>query len=209
MKKEVEAGLLAKSPSFVDIRRPSMSMTELMSLNEQSEEEASDKGVVEQTAYGMLYMLMGSTSMGLMNVGAKILKINTTVSVLQLGLFRALVMVLGCYGHARIIKVDILDIPQDKAKWVFARAFFGFLSYMFQFTGIYMLPLSLAVVLYFTQPISAAIINWLFNNEKLSGLQILSIVSALLGVLILTNPRFIFPWIDEAEAYSYDMDDYP
>ena len=115
-------------------------------------------------------------------------------------------MAVGCYLHTRVSDIDVLLIPRDKAKWVFARALFGYISYMFQFWGIFLLPFSLAVVLYFTQPISASIISFIFNGEKLSCLQIISIFFAMLGVIILTSPSLIFPFVTER---SFKMEDYP
>jgi drug/metabolite transporter (DMT)-like permease len=117
-------------------------------------------------------------------------------------------MALGCFVHAQVSHVDVLDIPRDSFKWVFLRAVFGFLSMMCQFFAIFLLPLSLAVLLYFTQPVSASIVNWIFNNESLSSLQIVSIASAMLGVVILTNPTMVFPFLSESDAHSYQLEDY-
>ena len=107
-------------------------------------------GQAKKSINGVLYMLMGSTSMAFMNIGAKLLKLHSSVSVLQLGFFRGLIMAVGCYLHTRVSNIDPLLVPKDKAKGVFSRAFFGYLSYMFQFWCIFLLPFSLAIVLYFT-----------------------------------------------------------
>ena len=72
-----------------------------------------------------------------------------------------------------------------------------------------MLPFGLAVVLYFTQPISAAVVNFIFNGEKLSALQIASIVFAMFGVVVLTMPTLVFPFLTEQQAIGYDKADYP
>lgn len=80
---------------------------------------------------------------------------------------------------------------------------------MGQFVGIYCLPFSLAVVLYFTQPISAAVVSYIFNGESLSPLQIISIFFAMFGVIVLTNPTFVFPFLSEEDAIGYSKSDYP
>ena len=95
-------------------------------------------------------------------------------------------MCLGYYAHSEVSGINLLDVPREKAWWVFSRAFFGVASAMLCFAGIYLMPLSLAVVLYYTQPISASLLNLIFNNEPLSVLQIVSILSAMLGVVMLT-----------------------
>lgn len=133
-------------------------------------------------------MLAGSIAMSLMNVSAKFLKQYTLVSVLELCYFRAFVMAVGCYGHAKYSRINLLDIPEEKSHYILLRSIFGMFSFSFQFVGIYMLPLSIAVVLYFTQPISASVVNFIFNKETLSKLEIMSIFSAMLGVIILTSP---------------------
>jgi drug/metabolite transporter (DMT)-like permease len=49
------------------------------------------------------------------------------------------------------------------------------------------------MTLYFTQPVSASVLNFLFNGEKLNILQIISIFSALIGVILIAHPSAIVP----------------
>jgi len=68
------------------------------------------------------------------------------------------------------------------------RALFGTLANVLVFYGVFYMPLSLAVVLYYTQPISASLINYFFNGESLSCLQVCSIFSSFVGVIFLSYP---------------------
>lgn len=155
----------------------------------QNNQKCQEPIVPRKTNIGLLYMLIGSLSMSMMNLSAKFVKQETSVAVLEVCYFRSLVMLLGCYAHTVLAQTTVLDIPtKNKGKWVFLRAFFGFFSQACQFIGIYMLPLSISMVLYFTQPISAAVLNYILNKEKLNSLEILSIFSAMLGVIVLTVP---------------------
>ena len=138
-------------------------------------------------------MLLGSTSMGTMNVVAKFVSSETQVTVLQLGVFRGFLMALGCYLHCKYKKIDLLRLPEGSGLLVLMRALFGTCSSMGAFIGIFYLPLSIAVVLYYTQPISASVINYFFNNEPLSVLQVISILSSMLGVIFLSDPTLIVP----------------
>jgi drug/metabolite transporter (DMT)-like permease len=52
-----------------------------------------------------------------------------------------------------------------------------------------MLPLSLAMVLFWTQPISAIILSRIFMGETLSNMQVFSVGAAMFGVVLLTNPQ--------------------
>lgn len=85
-----------------------------------------------------------------MNVVAKYIYTETEINYLQIGVFRSFCMALGCYIHARCLKINVLDIPKEKRFLVFCRAFFGFSSSLGQFAGIFYCPLSIAIVLYFT-----------------------------------------------------------
>ena len=72
------------------------------------------------------------------------------------------------------------------------------------------MPLSIATVLFFTQPISAAVVSFILAGEKLGILEIVSIFSAMLGVIILTTPSTIIPWIDrEKQSSVRDQKEYP
>jgi drug/metabolite transporter (DMT)-like permease len=48
------------------------------------------------------------------------------------------------------------------------------------------LPLSLAITIYYTQPILVALLCYCFLGEKLTRLEVLSIFSAMFGVVLLT-----------------------
>ena len=95
-------------------------------------------------------MLMGSSTMAIMNIFAKLVKTESNINVLELCYFRAFFMLWGCYFHAKYSKVNVINIPKDKSFLILLRSIFGFLSFCFQFVGIYLMPLSIAMVLYFT-----------------------------------------------------------
>ena len=116
-------------------------------------------------------------------------------------------MIIGSYLHAEWSKIDLTNIPKDKAWWMFFRASCGVGSGMLCFAAIYLMPLSLAVVLYYTQPISAAVLSFVFNREPLNFLQIFSILSAMLGVVLVTKPSLLLSSIDDDSDVS--RDNYP
>ena len=67
------------------------------------------------------------------------------------------------------------------------------MSTMGLYIAIDYLPLSLAITVYYVQPIIVAIVCFLLLGERLGKLEILSIISAMFGVILLTNPQLIFP----------------
>jgi drug/metabolite transporter (DMT)-like permease len=95
-------------------------------------------------------MLMGSVSMGLMNVVAKLIREWTKVTALQTSLFRAFGMTYFSYLYCKSNKIDILSIPKPVATLLFMRCVFGYISMTAFFISIHMLPFSLAVALSFT-----------------------------------------------------------
>lgn len=56
-------------------------------------------------------MLLGSSTMAVMNVIAKFIKKETDASVFELCYFRALIMAIGCFMHAKYAKVNVIDVP--------------------------------------------------------------------------------------------------
>lgn len=71
------------------------------------------------------------------------------------------------------------------------RCLTGFAATITFYEAIDLLPLSLAVTLYYTSPIVTAIVCYVLLGEKLAKLEILSIFSSLFGVILLTKPELI------------------
>jgi len=107
-----------------------------------------------------------------MAIGAKLIKLNTPWNVFKVALWRSIIMSLGSYSHAKFkIKVDPFQevFSSKELIWLmFWRALFGSLAFLFELGAIYLMPISLAMVLYFTQPIFAAFFGYLFNKERLN-----------------------------------------
>lgn len=167
---------------------------------ENSKEETKEEVKEDSTVKAILFMFMGSTSMGMMNVAAKFVSSDTSVSVMQMGTVRGFFMALGCFIHCKCAGIEICKIPDGLGFLVSMRALFGFLSSQMAFIGIFYLPLSIAVVLYYTQPVSASVMNYFFNNEKLSVLQIISILSSLIGVIFISYPQLLVPSLRDDDA---------
>ena len=93
---------------------------------------------------------MGSVTMGLMNFLAKLLREWTTVTSLQVTLFRALGMTFGSFVFCKLNKIDILFLPRDVAALLLYRSILGWISITGMFVAVFLLPFSLAMVLNFT-----------------------------------------------------------
>lgn len=183
------------------------SETEDETVNRAENEEVKAKEKTSRKNIGLLYMFLGSLSMSLMNVTAKMINQTTEITVLEVCYFRGLVMAIGCTLHSYMSGFSVIDIKDSTlAKWVFWRSLLGFLSFSFQFIALYLMPLSIAMVLYFTQPISTSVVSYFMAGEKLACLDTISIFSAMLGVVILTQPQILIPGIetrDDSIGYPY------
>lgn len=145
--------------------------------------------------------------MAVMNMIAKLIREWTRVSALQTSLFRAFAMCFSSFSFCKVFKIDPLLIPKPIAGSFVGRCFFGYISVTCMFLAIFMLPFSLAMVLNFTQPVSAAAINFIFGGERLGTFEYVSIMFAMLGVVIMSYPSAVFWWIDGERGF--DMDEYP
>jgi drug/metabolite transporter (DMT)-like permease len=172
--------------------------------------ENEEEKIIEKSPrknIGLLYMFLGSLSMSFMNVTAKLINQSTDITVLEVCYFRGLIMAIGCTLHSYASGFSVIDIKDSTlAKWVFWRSFLGFLSFSFQFIALYLMPLSIAMVLYFTQPISTSVVSYFMAGEKLACLDTISIFSAMLGVVVLAQPQILIPGIetrDDSAGYPY------
>ena len=82
--------------------------------------------------------------MSFMNFIAKFIRELTAVTALQTSLFRALGMAIGSYTFCRVIKIDVLQVPKEKAWALLGRSFFGYFSITNLFLSIFLLPFSLS-----------------------------------------------------------------
>jgi len=77
---------------------------------------------------GVVYMLVASVGMAAMSLVIKIINLQTNIHVFEVCLWRSFYMAVGCFCHAKLINVSLLEVPKEKRIWVFCRAFFGVLA---------------------------------------------------------------------------------
>ena len=84
------------------------------------------------------------------------------------------------------------------------------MSTMGLYTAIDFLPLSQAVTIYYTMPMFVAVNCFLFLGERLARIEILSIFSAMFGVILLTQPQLIVPslWTEELSTLHQERSGY-
>ena len=134
-------------------------------------------------------MLFGVLSMSFMAIGVKCIKLKTDQNVFKIALFRGTIMWLGAYIHGRYFaKVKPYGINREMVKLMFFRGLFGTMAFYFEIIAIYLMPISLAIVIYFTNPMFISLFSYFFLGEKLSKFDIVGMFVSFLGVAIISNP---------------------
>lgn len=76
-------------------------------------------------------------------------------------------------------------------KFMVWRSISGASANIFKMTAIFLMPVSLAIVLYFSMPIWTSIFAYFYLGESLNRLKICSICFGLIGVILVSKPPFI------------------
>ena len=154
------------------------------------------------------WMIFGVTTMSGMAIGAKLVKLYTKWNVLKVAFFRSFIMAVGSYSHGKFLYgVEPFNITSEMKYMMFWRSVFGTMAFYFELIAIYLMPISLAIVLYFTQPIFASLFGWWFNGESLNKFDIVGTIFSLIGVIIVSNPQLLVGSDDESIAN--DKKQYP
>ena len=156
-------------------------------------------------------MLFGVIQMSFMAIGAKLVKLNTNHGVMKVAFFRSFIMATGAYSHGKFIyKIDPWDIEKDMRWLMLWRSVFGTMAFYFELIAIYLMPISLAIVLYFTQPVFASLFGFLFNGEKLNKFDLAGVIFSLIGVVIVSKPGLILSHFGlETDVSEEDKEAYP
>ena len=81
-------------------------------------------------------------------------------------------------------------LSNDLKKSLWWRSFYGYGAIVAAMIAIKLCPVSVAVSIMMTQVFMSAFAGYLFNNEIISRIEILSIFGGFIGVLVLTNEHF-------------------
>ena len=81
-----------------------------------------------------------------------------------------------------------MDVPKNYRSVMIFRAIVGFIGVTGMFASVKYMPVSTASCIFFSMPIWATIICYLFLKEKLTKLDLLALIFAFLGVVIINNP---------------------
>ncbi|CDW82510.1 duf6 domain protein [Stylonychia lemnae] len=178
--------------------------TQQNSIIQQNQNENKQKFDLAR-AKGFFFMVISALMTTCMNLIIKYQAKNTKVNAIQAVIMRSLFLAGGSYIHLKKDKLSIIGIPQKLWWLIVTRGLFGLLSTISLYAALDYLPLSQCITVYYTQPIFVAIACYIFLGEKLAKLEIISVFSAMFGVVLLTQPQLIFPSLVQENQTSEEF----
>mmetsp|Transcript_16979 Transcript_16979/g.12056 ORF Transcript_16979/g.12056 Transcript_16979/m.12056 type:complete len:135 (-) Transcript_16979:679-1083(-) len=114
--------------------------------------------------------------------------ISTGVSVLDLAFFRVTILFLSssvmCY-----LQKSSMSIPMQFRCKLFLRSFLGVIGYTCYISGVKLLPLVIATVLFNTAPFWTSIWSYIMLGEKLQLFEIISLVFCFGAVVLMCTAK--------------------
>jgi drug/metabolite transporter (DMT)-like permease len=88
----------------------------------------------------------------------------------------------------RAFNLNPFDIPKDYRRVVILRALMAFVGTAGLFTCVKYMPVSIGTSIFFSLPVWSTIFSYFLLKEKIGILDIISLISSLIGMLLINNP---------------------
>ena len=153
---------------------------------------------INEYRIGIIYMLCSSLSLSFQGVSIQIGK-KLGYDAFELLLSRGIVQLVLNLLLQLILINNINDNRLDyklftNLDWIYIiiRGIIGFCVAILFYTGIQLLPLGDASALFSTFPIWTFIVCYIFLNEKINKIHILSLFFGIIGIILISQPTFLF-----------------
>ena len=97
-------------------------------------------------------------------------------------------MLLFNYLFIKMNGAFILEVPRKYHKMILTRSITGFIGFIGFVSAVKYMPVSTASCIFFTCPIWTALFAFIFLKEKINKYDIIQIVFAFIGILIINIP---------------------
>lgn len=166
-------------------------------------EEAKEEGDEKvRDPWGVAYAIASQLSYSVTIPIVKIIyKHNAQISNYEVIYWKSISMVLFNYLFARFFGVFVMDVPRRYQRIMVLRAFVGFMGLQGWWSSIKFMPVFTANCIMFSMPVWASLIAFCYIKENLSCYDIVSVIFAFLGVIVINNP---FQATDEKRDASGD-----
>jgi len=145
--------------------------------------------MMKDNILGSCFGILSFTALAFVNILNKYLFGTTHINTWHISYWRGLTMFGFNLSVCLYQKISPFDIKKEYSTSLFFRALFGAAGQVMNTFQFALLSLSKAQAMYYTYPLWTAIISWVLLKERLTKYDILSILSAFAGVIILIFNR--------------------
>ncbi|MCG8469990.1 MAG: DMT family transporter [Gemmatimonadetes bacterium] len=136
---------------------------------------------------GVRFMLAGALSFSIMSLLVKL--VGQSLPSQEIVLVRGVITVTISYSTLRAAGIAV---GGDRKGLLAVRGILGFGAVSCYYIGLLRLPLADATVIHYTSPVFTAVLAALFLSEPIRGRDAAGLAGALLGVVLLARPTFLF-----------------
>jgi drug/metabolite transporter (DMT)-like permease len=136
---------------------------------------------------GLRYMAISSFFFSIMGLLVKVA--GERLPSQEIVFFRSLLVLIFAYVMLKRAKISAWG---NNKKLLIVRGFTGFLALSCFYYGVTHLPLADATLIMYSNPVFTAVLAALFLKESLTRVDILRVVASLVGVVLISQPSFIF-----------------
>ncbi|CAI2374887.1 unnamed protein product [Moneuplotes crassus] len=150
------------------------------------EENQESKEEKKNTLFGILLMVISGVAIGAMSFCIKLTYQHCEgIKAFDIFLIRSLMLAPFCYFHAKILKVNLIEISNKSASLLVLRCIFGFCGNIALFVSINYVPVSVSLMIFNVNPVFVTILAYFFLKEQLTVTKCFCCVGAFVGIVIL------------------------
>ena len=110
------------------------------------------------------------------------------LTLIEYTLYRNVAILIICFVLLRLKNIDpIQDLPNDKSMMMYARALLGLLISIAVNTSILLIPFSVMVILFQTNPFFTSILSYFVNREPIIPVELLGMVVCFISVILIVS----------------------
>ena len=118
----------------------------------------------------------------------RIFRNNPGISLYEVSYWTTFLSIIFNYIYVKQFNVFVLDVPTKYRKLLVFRALVGFWGLNGSWGAMYYMPISIASTLMNISPVIQSVIAYFLMKESLSKWEIVSMILAFLGVIVINDP---------------------
>ncbi|XP_015793315.1 solute carrier family 35 member G1-like [Tetranychus urticae] len=134
--------------------------------------------------------------------GSLTVKLIQSVSGIEIAVIRSLITLIAFSIVVILCKHDLKSIPSERVPLAL-RCLTGCIGLILTYVSIKLIPLGDSQSIIFSSPVFVNFFAYLFLGEPCGLVQYVSIIFAMIGVLLISKPSFLFPDFDTDQNDAY------